>query len=58
MTWKEVIRKLKSAGFLEKRTSKGSHVLFVHPDSGKEIGSACMDTMPAAWGIASCGMQE
>jgi predicted RNA binding protein YcfA (HicA-like mRNA interferase family) len=41
VTWKEVIRKLevgwKSAGFLEKRTGKGSHVLFVHPDSGKEI---------------------
>ena len=37
MTWKEVIRKLKAAGFLEKRTGKGSDVLFVHPESGKEI---------------------
>jgi predicted RNA binding protein YcfA (HicA-like mRNA interferase family) len=37
MTWKEVIRKLKAAGFLEKRTGKGSHALFVHPESGKEI---------------------
>ena len=37
MTWKEVIRKLKAAGFVEQRTGKGSHVLFVHPDSGKEI---------------------
>ena len=36
MTWRKVIRKLKAAG-VEKRTGKGSHVLFVHPESGKEI---------------------
>ena len=24
-------------GFVEKRTGKGSHLLFVHPESGKEI---------------------
>jgi len=37
VTWKEVIRKLKAAGFIEKRTGKGSHLLFIHPDNGKEI---------------------
>ena len=37
VTWKEVIRKLKAAGFVEKRTGKGSHLLFVHPETGKEI---------------------
>ena len=37
MTWKEVIRKLKAAGFVERRTGKGSHLLFVHPESGKEV---------------------
>jgi predicted RNA binding protein YcfA (HicA-like mRNA interferase family) len=37
VTWKEVIRKLKAAGFVEKRTAKGSHVSFVHPETGKEI---------------------
>jgi predicted RNA binding protein YcfA (HicA-like mRNA interferase family) len=37
VTWKEVIRKLKAAGFIEKRTSKGSHMRLVHPRSGKEI---------------------
>ena len=37
MTWKEVIRKLKAAGFIEKRSGKGSHLLFVHPESGKEV---------------------
>jgi predicted RNA binding protein YcfA (HicA-like mRNA interferase family) len=37
VTWKEVIRKLKAAGFIEKRSGKGSHMLFVHPESGKEV---------------------
>ena len=37
MTWHEVIRQLKKAGFVEKRTGKGSHRLFVHPETGKEI---------------------
>lgn len=31
-----MIRKLKAAGFVEKRTGKGSHRLFVHP-KGKEV---------------------
>jgi predicted RNA binding protein YcfA (HicA-like mRNA interferase family) len=37
VTWKEVIRKLKAAGFVEQRTGKGSHRLFVHPKTGKEV---------------------
>ena len=31
MTWGEVIRKLKKAGYLEHRTGKGSHQHFIHP---------------------------
>ena len=37
MTWGEVIRKLKAAGFIELRTGKGSHQLFKHPKTGKEV---------------------
>jgi predicted RNA binding protein YcfA (HicA-like mRNA interferase family) len=37
MTWREVIRKLKAAGFIEKRTGKGSHRLFVNPGTGQEV---------------------
>ena len=37
MTWREVIRKLKQAGFVEKRTAKGAHKLFVNPQTGKEV---------------------
>jgi len=35
--WTEVIRTLKAAGFVEKRTGKGSHKPFVHPQTGKEV---------------------
>jgi predicted RNA binding protein YcfA (HicA-like mRNA interferase family) len=37
MTWKEVVRKLKAAGFVEQRTGKGAHRLFVHAETGKEV---------------------
>ena len=37
MTWAEVIRKLKAAGFIEVRSGKGSHLLLKHPTSGKEV---------------------
>jgi len=32
-----VIRKLKAAGFIEVRPGKGSHMLFRHPTTGKEV---------------------
>ncbi len=37
MTWAEVIRKLKAAGFVEVRSGKGSHMLLKHPATGKEV---------------------
>ena len=37
MKWAEVIRQLKAAGFVEKRTGKGPHRLFVRPQTGKEV---------------------
>ena len=37
MTWAEVIRKLKAAGFDEVRSGKGSDRLLKHPRSGKEV---------------------
>lgn len=36
MTWAEVIRKLKKAGFVEDRHGKGSHKLFRHAN-GREV---------------------
>jgi predicted RNA binding protein YcfA (HicA-like mRNA interferase family) len=37
VTWVEVIRKLKAAGFVEVRSGKGSHLLLKHPTTGKEV---------------------
>ena len=37
VSWNEIIRKLTAAGFVEERTGKGSHRLFVHPVSGKRV---------------------
>src|SRR6266516_2650962 len=37
MTWGEVIRRLKAAGYVEIRTGKGSHRLLKHPVTSKEI---------------------
>ena len=37
VTWAEVIRKLKAAGFLVVRSGNGSHLLLKHPASGKEV---------------------
>jgi predicted RNA binding protein YcfA (HicA-like mRNA interferase family) len=31
VTWGEVIRKLKAAGFVEHRTGNGSHLQLIHP---------------------------
>lgn len=36
MTWAEVIRRLKRAGFILDRTGKGSHMRFVHPVTKRE----------------------
>lgn len=37
MTWGEVIRKLKAAGFVEYRRGKGSHLALRHPTTGKQV---------------------
>lgn len=37
MTWAEVIRRLRKAGFVEDRTGKGSHKLFCNPTTGKQV---------------------
>ena len=37
MTWGEVIRKLKAAGYVEVRSGKGSHRLFRRSTTGHEV---------------------
>ena len=37
VTWGEVIRKLRAAGYVEVRSGKGSHRLFKHITTGREV---------------------
>lgn len=37
VTWGEVIRKIKAADYVEVRSGKGSHRLFKHAATGKEL---------------------
>jgi predicted RNA binding protein YcfA (HicA-like mRNA interferase family) len=37
VTWAELIRKLKAAGFIEHRKGKGSHRQFIHPGTKRVI---------------------
>jgi predicted RNA binding protein YcfA (HicA-like mRNA interferase family) len=37
VTWAEVLRKLKAAGFVKHRSGKGAHVLYRHPQTGRQV---------------------
>jgi predicted RNA binding protein YcfA (HicA-like mRNA interferase family) len=37
MTWGEVSRQLKAAGYMQVRSGKGSHELYRHPVTGQEL---------------------
>lgn len=37
MTWGEVIRKLKAAGYVEFRKGKGSHLHLINPTTGRLV---------------------
>ena len=56
MTWGEVIRRLKAAGFVELRQGKGSHVLYRHPD-GREVWVA-VHTKKDAGGLGNRILRE
>ena len=57
MTWAEVLRKLKAAGFVEVRAAKGSHLLLRHPASGKEVWVA-VHTKKDAGGLGNRILRE
>lgn len=52
MTWAELIRKLRAAGFVELRTGKGSHQQLVHPGSGKVVTIAVHTKKEVGTGLA------
>lgn len=58
MTWGELMRRLKAAGFVEQRHSKGSHRQFVHPASGRVITVAVHTTKEVGTGLARRILKE
>ena len=58
MTWGELIRKIKAAGFVEQRTGKGSHQQFIHPESGRVITVAVHTKKEVGTGLARRILKE
>lgn len=58
MTWGELIRRLKGAGFVERRFGKGSHRQFVHPRTGKVITVAVHTKKEVGTGLAQRILRE
>jgi predicted RNA binding protein YcfA (HicA-like mRNA interferase family) len=52
VTWGELIRRLKAAGFVEQRHRKGSHRQLVHPASGRVITVAVHTKKEVGTGLA------
>ncbi len=52
MTWAELIRKLRAAGFVEHRTGKGSHRQFVNRTTGKVLTVAVHTKKEVGKGLA------
>ena len=58
MTWGDLIRRLKAAGFMEQRHGKGSHRQFVHPESGRVITVAVHTKKAVGAGLARRILKE
>lgn len=58
MTWGELIRKLKAAGFVEQRAGKGSHRQLIHPENGRVITVAVHTKKEVGTGLARRILKE
>ena len=58
MTWGELIRRLKAAGFVEQRHGKGSHRQFVHPGRNTVITVAVHTKKEVGTGLAQRILKE
>lgn len=58
MTWGELIRRLKTAGFVERRSGKGSHRQFIHPESKKIITVSVHTKKEVGTGLAHRILKE
>ena len=53
MTWGELIRKLKGAGYVEAKSAKGSHRQLIHPKTGQVITVAVHTKKEVGTGLAT-----
>jgi predicted RNA binding protein YcfA (HicA-like mRNA interferase family) len=53
VTWSELIRRLKAAGYVEHRSGKGSHRQFIHPGTGDVITVAVHTKKEVGSGLAN-----
>ena len=58
VTWSELIRRLKAAGFVEHRTGKGSHRQFIHPKTGRIITLSVHTKKEVGTGLAARILKE
>ena len=58
MTWAELIRRLKAAGFVEHRVGKGSHRQFIHPTTRKVITVSVHTKQEVGTGLAQRILKE
>jgi predicted RNA binding protein YcfA (HicA-like mRNA interferase family) len=58
MTWGELIRRLKVAGYVEQRTGKGSHRQFVHPETKRVITVSVHTKKEVGTGLANRILRE
>ena len=58
MTWGDLIRRLKAAGFVEQRHGKGSHRQFVPPDNGRVVTVSVHTKKEVGTGLARRILKE
>jgi len=58
VTWGELIRRLRAAGYVEQRTGKGSHRQFVHSTTGKVITVSVHTKKEVGTGLAHRILKE
>jgi predicted RNA binding protein YcfA (HicA-like mRNA interferase family) len=58
VTWGELVRRLKAAGFVEHRTGKGSHRRFIHPRTGRIITVSVHTKKEVGTGLAARILKE
>ncbi len=58
MTWGELIRRLKVAGFVEQRAGQGSHRQFVHPRTKRVITVSVHTKKEVGTGLAQRILKE